>query len=245
MDNINSGIVKVTDSMGDKFEINPQGATLKLWLNHIPILIPVTRGDGKLKCTHTCTPIFGKDTKNLYGLAQHGEMREHMSEAGKIKTDQAIVSYGIQDAPGRYPSGIKVYLDLRLSDNGFVFSMTHTNHGVLNSPVNAGEHCYFSAPKSYKGTKINGTDVTRLIEDNLTLETAPENTIEIPGMPKIRLTQEGFNYVVLWVYKNPTGNYDQNYVCIEPMENALPDFGSLISIISPGKSRTAKFSLSL
>ncbi len=77
------------------------------------------------------------------------------------------------------------------------------------------------------------------------IKLGPTNNIKIPGLPELILTQEGFNYAVLWVGKNEAGEFDQNYVCIEPVEgNSLKGFfGSSESLIQPGKKRTSHFSL--
>jgi galactose mutarotase-like enzyme len=228
-----------------RLTVNPQGGLITLTLHNIPILIPVTRGDGKKISTHTCTPNFGKDFSNYYNLKQHGNMRNELCDTQKIDDSGIVIHHPITDSPGKYPSGIVAKVDLNILANVFNIQITHTNNGATPAPVNCGEHCYFNAPNGYKGVTINNQDVTSLIEQTGSIDLERINLISIPGMPKIELKQSGFTKAVLWVYRNDENIVDTTYVCIEPVEYLPQDFGSPKTMIETNKSRICQFSLKL
>ena len=238
--------IEVRSPQGDSLTVNPLGARIDLNLGTTPILTSVTRGDGKLGETHPCTPIFGPDKNNLYGLSQHGNMRNETCDVKSIGGDTVVISHNITDSPGRYPQGVKIEQQLHVENGTFTFKMTHANDGEIEAPVNGGEHCYFAAPQGYRGTLINGRDITSLIEADTTIPLEASNIIKIPGLPGLTLTQEGFHFAMLWVGKNAQGQTDGNYVCIEPVEgDPLGSyFGSPESMIVPHSERTAQFSIS-
>ena len=238
--------LEIKTPQNDLLRVNSLGAKIEVSLGGIPLLGSFSRGDGKVGVTHPCTPIFGPDRKSLYGLSQHGKMRSEVCIVTNTK-DGFAVSHDITD-PG-YPAGMKVVQMMSMSDDVFTFEMTHTSTGDKEAAVNAGEHCYFDAPEGYIGTKINGQDVTKLIEDNydgIAIDLEEKNVIKIPGKPEFELSQQGLKKAVVWVGKNPeTKTIDQTYVCIEPVEDDPFGnfFGSPESMIPSGKSRTVRFSL--
>jgi hypothetical protein len=239
---------ELTNSRGDLLSVHSVGAKVVVSLNNIPIIGSFARGDGKTGLTHPCTPIFGPDRKKLYGLSQHGNMRNEECLIEK-KNDSIHVSHLITDSG--YPAGMKVEQSLSIKDGIFSFEMTHTNAGDKEAFVNAGEHCYFDAPLGYVGTMVNGQDITKLIEDNfdgIAIDILEKNVIQIPGKPVYELAQQGLKKAVVWVGKNPeTKEIDKSYVCIEPVEgDPFGDFfGSQESMIRPGESRIIQFSLSM
>ena len=245
VDKIDSEFVEL-QSNGESLHVEALGAKITLNLNHIPILGSYPRGDGKQGITHPCTPIFGPDRNNLYGLKQHGMMRTEHCDIKRV-ADNILVSHIITD-PG-YPSGISVKQIMGVERGSFSLVMVHTNLGSQEAAVNSGEHCYFDAPRGYAGTTINGRDITVLIEknnDGIPIALEETNRIQIPGKPEIELKQNGFNFAMLWVGRNPeTKKLDTDYICIEPVEGDPTGdfFGSYASMILPGQSRSAMFSL--
>lgn len=237
--------MKISTPNKSELDINPLGALFTLTLNHTPILIPVTRGDGKTISTHICTPNFGKDTTQLYELKQHGNMRNERCGLTQVSENEICITHKITDNPGKYPAGVITKVDMKLSDTLFTLTLTHTNNGPEPAPVNAGVHCYFNAPLSYLGTKINTQDISSQVEHTGVLALSPKNLIQIPSMPPIILHQAGFTSLVVWVYQNEKGVCDKNYICIEPVENPPLSFGQDVSMINPGASRTAEFSISI
>ena len=232
---------------GDYLRVNPVGARIELILGNTPILTSVIRGDGKTGVTHPCSPIFGPDKKGLYGLSQHGNMRNELCELTGAGNDTVIVTHSITDSPDKYPQGVRVEQRLNIGNGTFTLRMTHVNGGETEAPVNGGEHCYFAAPQGHRGTLINGNDITSLIEADTAIPLEASNVIKIPGLPELVLTQEGFNFAMLWVGINAQGQKDGDYVCIEPVEGDPSGqyFGSSESMIPPGDERTAHFSISL
>lgn len=238
--------IQIENETGDVLTVHKTGAKIEVSLDGEKILGAFKRGDGKTGITHPCTPVFGPDRNNLYGLKQHGNMRNEECTVTKV-VGSVIVSHTITDEG--YPEGMMVKQILGIEENVFSFVMIHTNTGTTKSAVNSGQHCYFDAPKGYNGTKINGEDITQLIEDNwdgIAIDLQEINTIEIPGKPGIELVQNGYKKAMLWVGKNPeTKEIDETYICIEPVE-ADPNskyFGSKESKLIPGQTRSAMFSL--
>lgn len=241
-------MAEITNDAGDKLIVHPEGGKIELWLGGTLVLGSFPRGDGKQGTTHPCTPIFGPDRNNLYGLKQHGMMR---NDAVSVKEEngEIVVSYAIKDEG--YPAGMNVEQRMSLRDKKFHFAMTHTNTGEKEAAVNAGEHCYFDAPQGFKGTTINGKDISALIEQNVDGVAVPlvqANTIQIPGKPAIDLMQIDLMNAMVWVGKHPeTKAIDQTYICIEPVEEDPNSdfFGSPESMLKPGERRTCTFTISI
>lgn len=238
--------IEIETADHDTLRVASNGAKITLSLQGTSILGSFARGDGKNGITHPCTPVFGPDRNNLYGLKQHGNMRNETIDIKQV-AENIIVTHTLHDEG--YPEGMSVKQIMGVEDGVFSMVMIHTNMGTTDAAVNAGEHCYFEAPEGYEGTKINGEDITSLIKDNwdgIPVRLEDENTIEIPGKPKMTLTQNGFAYAMVWVGKNPDSKaLDQTYICIEPVEGDPTGdfFGSDESMIKAGQSRSAMFSL--
>lgn len=231
----------------DALRVDSHGAKITLILRGTPILGSFTRGDGKTGMTHPCTPIFGPDRNKLYGLQQHGNLRNEEVSIEHV-ADNVIISHEITDAG--YPQGVTVKQIMGVENGAFSLVMMHTNAGTEDAAINAGEHCYFVAPQGYKGTTINGQDISKLVEehaDGFAIELQETNTIVIPGQPEVTLKQNGFHYAMLWVGKNAAGELDQTYVCIEPVEGDPTGnfFGSDDSRLRPTQTRSAMFSISI
>jgi galactose mutarotase-like enzyme len=239
--------IEIHSPQGDFLTIDSLGGRVRLVLGNTPILTSVKRGDGKLGETHPCTPIFGPDRNDLFGLSQHGDMRKSLCEVEKEGEDAVIITHDITDSPDRYPQGVKAEQRLSIKDGVFTLRMVHKNAGEKPAPVNAGEHLYFAAPQGYRGVLINGKDITVLIEADTAIPLEAVSTIAIPGLPELALKQEGFNFIMLWVGEDASGQRDGNYVCIEPVEENPSGsyFGSSESMIQPGSSRAAEFSISI
>jgi galactose mutarotase-like enzyme len=240
--------VTISNDSGDLLTVHSGGAKIEVSLGGERILGTFIRGDGKQGITHPCTPVFGPDRNTLYGLKQHGNMRNESCSVANI-ADTVVVTHTITDEG--YPAGMKVKQIMSIEDNTFSFVMMHTNTGTSKAAVNSGQHCYFDAPRGYKGTTLNGVDISSLVEehwDGIAVDLNDVNTIAIPGKPKIELTQNGYKKAMIWVGKNPdTKEIDKTYICIEPVE-ADPNskyFGSKESRLVPGQTKSAMFSLRL
>lgn len=232
-----------------RLSVDTLGARKTLALNGTLVLTQVTRGDGKVGSTHPCTPIFGPDRNNLFGLNQHGDTRNQSVEIQKISDSQLEIKHEINDIG--YPQRLWLTQIISLSENSYSLEMIHTNKGSENVPVNSGEHCYFNAPKGYTGAQLNRQDLTKIIEshkDGVPIKLKPSNLIEIPGVPPLILEQTGFEYAMIWVGSSPDlTTKDQDYICIEPVENNPESdyFGSTHSLLAPNQIRKALFSLTI
>lgn len=243
---MSNDFVEIQNADKDVLRVFSAGGKIQVQLRGVVVLGSFERGDGKKGITHPCTPIFGSDKNNLYGLNQHGNMRNEHISVNQVG-DNIITSHTITDEG--YPEGIVVKQMMGIEDGMFSLVMIHTNIGTAKAALNTGEHCYFEAPQGYKGTKVNDVDVTSLIEENWdgkAIELKEANLIQIPGKPAITLAQNGFNKAMIWVGKNPKSKViDGTYVCIEPVEENPTGsyFGSKQSYLLPGQSRSAMFSL--
>lgn len=201
----------------NSMRINPFGARIEeVVLGGVPILVSVTRGDGKVGSTHPCTPIFGPEKTTSFGLSQHGAMRNSLCEV--LTENNKGVTFRHMINEGTYPQGVRVDQRIELLDDAFHVTTFHWNKGKKRAPVNFAEHLYWATPKGWEGLKINGEDVTQQVKDDEVIPLIGLNTIEIPGQPKMILGINGFEVVNLWAYKDETGKYDTHYVCIEPVE---------------------------
>jgi glucose-6-phosphate 1-epimerase len=224
--------------------INLHGARIEeLILEGQRIFTSSIRGDGKEGSSHPCIPQFGKTT--LFDLPQHGSARNKDFKS-KVTSDGIILSQEIED--GDYPKGLSIVQEHSLRNDEYRLTTKILNNSRQNLPVNFAEHFYWDTPNGWEGLKINGTDVTEIVKKDTSIKLKSENVIRIPGQKPIILKQEGFSIFRLWAYVNPkTGEYDKNYVCIEPAEGD-PDgkfFGSERSMIKPNESRTTKITIKL
>jgi galactose mutarotase-like enzyme len=229
---------------GSEVRVSTLGALFTLDLHSVPVLIPVTRGDGKSIKTHFCTPNFGKDHSGIFSLKQHGNMRNEPCEVTAYNS-RIVIHHKITDSPHMYPAGVSVTVTITLENGACIFTITHKNTGKLPAPVNCGVHCYFNAPESYIGTTINGLDISDLVEQTGNIEFKDSNSIVIPALPALELQQSGFSKAVLWVGENEKGVKDAKYVCIEPVEFLPEEFNKPHTLIQPNTSRTSKFSLNI
>ncbi len=236
----------------NSLRIDPLGAKISfLKLNGEVVLTSVKRGDGKRGVTHPCTPNFGllEEAKRM-GLPQHGPSRNAVwqvtpKDFSQPSGDKITRSLSLDiPATGTYPDGLNVRQEFELAAGKFTLTTTHTNNGERNMPVLFGEHFYFNVLYSptWEGLKVNEEDVTELVRANGRVNLKPENMIELPGKPPIKMCQQGLSVAVLWT-GGTGGSLDKHYVCIEPVEMAPNQFGAPESIINPGRSRTNFVSL--
>lgn len=232
------------ENMENKMKINSLGAKIEdVILNDKKIFFCGLRGDGKLGVTHPCTPNFGKDESGL-NLPQHGPMRNSECIILENEPNHQKLTYTIVHE--NFPKGVLVNQKFSLENNTFIVETTHTNNSQTQVPINFGEHCYFDAPNGWFGTKVNGQDITELIKTNETIKLNKKNIIQIPGKSDLLLEQEGLEYAVVWVYQNPeTKEFDNNYVCIEPLMNKVETFGEKESLVLPDKTIYSKLTFSL
>lgn len=225
--------------------VNPLGARIEeVVLGGFPILVSVQRGDGKHASTHPCTPIFGPETHTSFGLPQHGAMRNSLCQVMHTGAREIELSHDIHE--GTYPEGVRVRQVFKLIDDKFYVMTFHVNEEKDPAPVNFAEHLYWNAPYGWEGLKVNGEDVTEAVKNDGIISLKDQSLIQIPGMPEILLGQINLPYANLWAYQNPeTGNYDNHYVCIEPVQHRPEEFGSAQTMLYPvDKAKRVGFSAS-
>lgn len=235
----------------DSIRIDPLGAKIRLLkLNGEVVLTTVKRADGKQGITHPCTPNFGlvEEAKKL-DLPQHGPARNLLWEVAPKDFSQSVerVTRSLSltvPKTGSFPDGLSVRQEFELAPGKCTLTTTHTNNGEGVAPVVFGEHFYFNvlyAP-TWEGLRINGADATDLVRQNGRVNLEPENIIELPGKPVIKMRQSGLSVAVLWT-GGSGGSLDKHYVCIEPVEMSPDKFCLPESMIKPGESRTNFVSL--
>lgn len=222
-----------------RMKINPLGARIEnLTLNGREVLDSVTRGDGKKASTHPCSPIFGAERESSFDLPQHGPVRGEQTTVWEHSPSSLVLIHEIK--AGNYPLGMMIRQRFTLQQGLFTLETQHTNRGTYLAPVNFAEHFYWITPKGWEGLIINGQDVTDVVKKDSIISLKARNQIAIPGLSEIILEQTGLPYANLWAYYNEdSGEYDQHYVCIEPVEGDPNQdfFGSRKSFIHPGDSR--------
>lgn len=235
-----------TDKGDTKLVVNSHGARIEeLVLDGQKILTKIIRGDGKEGSTHPCVPIFGKEAATSFGLPQHGSARNKDFES---LTSNGVIELSQQIEDGNYPKGLRVTQKHSLVDEKYSLVTIITNNGNENLPVSFAEHFYWNTPNGWEGVAVNGKDVTDVVKKDGGIELKEENEIRIPGQRTILLKQKGFRALQLWAYKNPeTGEYDSNYVCIEPGEDVSSGkfFGSTESMIKPHGIRITEVDIRL
>lgn len=229
-----------------KLIINPHGARIEeLILEGQKVLARVKRGDGRDASSHPCIPQFGPETTTSFNIPQHGSARNKDFRVS-ITNEKIILAQDIED--GQYPKGLSLTQVNGLLDGKYSLTTTALNNTKHNLPVNFAEHFYWYAPNGWEGLIINGFDVSNVVKADGAIGLLPENEISIPGQKPIILKQKGFSIFQLWICKNmDTGQYDKNYVCIEPAEGdpAKNFFGSEESMIKSYESRTTEIIVGL
>lgn len=221
-----------------QLQVDPLGARIMaLAIEGMPVLVTVTRADGKVGATHPCTPNFGKEEPDIFHLAQHGPARNVVWNVVE-KTDNRITFQYEIDQPG-YPKGVVVTRSMQLTAKSFTLSLIHAHRGDTPAPLNYGEHCYFHTGHfGWNTLQINGISVAELIEANATVPLERENCIRFPGNDRdLILAQDGFSLAMLWAAAKD-GMFDTNYVCIEPIEGDPKTFWHTEkSILYPNEKR--------
>ena len=196
------------------------------------------RIDGKNGNTHICIPNFGNEGMEKYGLQFHGPSRTGLWSVKDINESSLTISYEFENV-GSYPG--KIYTEQIFNlDGGFNQKVIIKNVGDVDAPINLGIHNYWNSPNGWGGLKINDVDVTKLIKADTYFDVKISNEVSIPGLEKIKLDFDGFDFVRLWsARKEIEGNlmFDNNYVCIEPCIGKDNYFGSEESMLKPGEQR--------
>jgi galactose mutarotase-like enzyme len=220
-------------------EIDLNGGRIKeLKYNNQTVIGTFERIDGKTGNTHICTPNFGNEGMEKYNLPFHGPARSGIWEVKNKNESSIIINYEFKEV-GSYPGNMYIEQEFKL-DKEFTQKITIKNIGLVEAPVNMGIHNYWNSPEGWNGVKINNVDVTNLVENDTYFKMEKTNEILIPGLEKMYLELNDFDYARLWSgRKEIEGNliFDRNYVCIEPCIGKEDYFGSEESILKAGESK--------
>lgn len=194
------------------------------------------RKDGKKGNTHVCVPNFNQEGVKEYGLPPHGSPR-NLEWQVKVNDKTYFSMFCIVPATDLYKAELYVEQIFELNPDSFKQTVVVENTQGAKVPVNVGIHNYWSTPNGSEGTRLNGYDISRLVTSNGQKELRKSNTIQFPDGRRFRLQTKGFGDVKLWASFNDKGEYDDMYVCIEPVLSLAHNFfGSKQSILKEGKS---------
>jgi galactose mutarotase-like enzyme len=200
------------------------------------ILGTFERIDGKQGNTHVCVPNFGEEGMEEYGLPFHGPSRNE--EWNLIEqTDKKIRINFKFEGTEKYLGKLLIEQEFDLED-GFRQKIRVENIGEKDVPVNLAIHNYWNAKNGWQGLKINESDVSKIVKNDDYFEVKNQNIILFPDGRKMRLDLDGFTSVRLWTGRND-GQYDQSYVCIEPVIGGEGYFGNERSILKVGEVKEA------
>lgn len=189
-----------------------------------PFLSEIVRGNGASASTHVCAPFFGPETvyapEFRYGFGQHGPVRNMHWDV--LASGRDVIALGARVEHEGYPS-VHVIQRHEVDDNGhtIVLVQKHSGETGQHAPENMGIHFYWPILNMTEADQatVNGVAVGRILEDadHTFIDINDTVNLELPGTGQITLSQEGFETAVVWRGKNPNGDPDRNYVCVEPV----------------------------
>ena len=199
------------------------------------ILGTYNRIDGKLGNTHICVPNFAHEGVQEFDLPFHGPARNIIWEEearSKNKQEGKMKITCLLPQTEKYRADLLVSQTFEFHENNFIHKVTVEHQGGEPVPLNIGIHNYWNSPNGWYGALVNGEDITRKVKINGDISLKKKNTIELPRMQAILWEVEGFTHAVVWsAFKG--SDFDNTYVCIEPVRGIGEYFGSEKSIIKP------------
>lgn len=210
----------------------------------VPVFGTYARIDGKAGSTHLCAPSFDKEGEEGYRLPFHGYARI-MTWRIASQTENTITIAATTIRSETYPARLEIIQTFTV-DNSFHHEIRVTNTEGEEVPLNVGIHYYWDTPQGWKGTQVNGVDVTDGIKTNGTKGLTKQNVLKFPHATYV-LIADGFRDAVLWTSfksdENGEKRFSQDYCCIEPVVAWPGYFGTQSSIIKPGQ--TVSFSVEI
>lgn len=232
-------IIKIESEGGEnQLEIDLNGGRIReLKLGEKKILGTFLRADEKEGNTHVCCPNFSIDGGE-YGLVAHGpgrKMEWKVEERRKNSVEISCILEKGGEGMGSYPTSLKIVQTFFLG-NYFEQKVRVENTEDHEAPVNVAIHNYWNTPEGWENVKWNGKTVADLIKKDTFINGGirEENEIEIPGLGKILLKQNGLSNARFWTASN-NGIYDLNYCCMEPAIGGEGYFRSEESMVKPGE----------
>ncbi|HOR02055.1 MAG TPA: hypothetical protein PKZ92_02240 [Candidatus Woesebacteria bacterium] len=187
------------------------GRIVSLVKNGQGILGTFERIDGKTGNTHVCVPNFASEGVEKFGFVFHGPFRNSLWEKLN-QTDEGLEIRCQID-------GLEVRQKFELGEK-FSHKIAVVNNSSSKQRVNVAVHNYWETKNGWRGTKLNGIDVSQGFVTNPEIELKQKNRIEFSGQKPIIWQVNNFKVVKLWTaFKEENGEkvYDQEYVCLEPV----------------------------
>jgi galactose mutarotase-like enzyme len=195
------------------------GRISKLKYNGERILGSYQRIDGKTGNTHLCIPNFANEGVEKYGLMFHGPARNGEWKVLDQKDNEIKIYYQFENV-GSYPGKIGITQKFTLGKSEFKHEIKMKNLGESAVPINLAIHNYWDSFYGWQGLKLNGLDVSKIVEVSDYVKLEEKNEIKMPSKNKIIWKLEGFNFAKLWtgfVKDNDCNKFDEKYVCVEPV----------------------------
>jgi galactose mutarotase-like enzyme len=236
-------IIRIESEGGEnQLEIDLNGGRIReLKLDDKIILGTFLRVDGKEGNTHVCCPNFGVEDVE-YGSVSHGpgrKMEWKVEERRKNSVEISCILEKDGEGMGSYPTNLKIVQTFFLG-NYFEQKVRVENIGDHEAPVNIAIHNYWNTPEGWENVRWSGKKVADLIKKDTFIDGGirEENEIEIPGLGKILLKQNGLSNARFWT-ANKDGVYDNDYACMEPAIGGEGYFASEESVLKPGEVKEA------
>lgn len=185
----------------------------------ILILGSFERIDGKRGNTHVCVPNFANDGVEKFGLPFHGLFRN--APWIMVQKTENMLEIDCETM------GIKVSQIFTLNKEFFIQKIIVENKSEELKPFNVAVHNYWASELGWRGSTLNGYDLSLGIKESNFVNLKQLNEINIPGKPLIKWQLIGFKYAKLWTgFLEDGGNkiFDNNYLCVEPIMEKDPNF---------------------
>lgn len=218
-------------------EIDTIGASIqRLKLRDTEILWSGTRPDGGKGITHPCIPNFNI----AEGLPNHGPARKE--EWTQI--NDSSFSWKMQSIGELFPIGLEAKRIFQLEPDKLTTITQIVNKSSRDLPINIAEHNYFAcAPDKRAQVKVNGIVFDKDgLEANAkySLIGGNELKIEIPNLPTIVMTVDGYTAFAQWSQPNAP------FVCVEPIQVLPPEptqFMAKAPQIKAGETKEFRYEL--
>lgn len=174
------------------------------------ILGTFKRIDEKIGNTHICTPNFGDEGMEKFGLPFHGPFRN--MEWKLIFESENRLEIEVIDLKLRVRQIFEI-------NNYFIQKVIVENLGKKERIVNVAIHNYWDSKNGWRESKLNGEKIETLVLKNTYDSLNEKNLIEIAGKRLIDWQVFGCNYGQFWtafIENDDKKEFDEKYFCMEP-----------------------------
>jgi D-hexose-6-phosphate mutarotase len=198
------------------------------------ILGTFERIDGKSGNTHICLPNFAAEGIEKFGFIFHGPFRN--SEWKLMNQTESSLEINCEidglNVDQKFVIGEKFEQEIKVK-----------NMSNDSKRVNIAVHNYWDTEFGWEGSKLDGMNLKKGIEDSIDLQVGEKNVLEIPNKKTINWELDGFKYVKLWTgFKEENGEkiFDQKYICVEPTMEREGFVETDESFFDPGEEMTLR-----